>query len=344
VDLLLKEWDKQRRILRKSRYAKLTSERKAKFLAALAYHLTYKVKTKVFSGNTLVEAYKAIYQRFGLPENEAEEVAEDLESHTGIVVKTGSSKYEFSHLSVQEFLCAEYIVKDRSSANVREYIEYYPAPIAVAVAISSDPSRWLEDLFLQKRSFRGYFTPNSFSVFLSRLLVERPYFEPSVLLGLALLKMFTDFDGTPGLREFGSAKSSLETLARSIPFYYAGSRSADKLVLTLRDINRNRSDLPAPSPAHIPIEIFERVIREAHGTLLCNFGGGNWQVSADAGLDRIITLPDTSAPQSNLDTITRELRRTADQSPKGKDGGDVQKALIRLDNVNPLRVNNTGQS
>jgi hypothetical protein len=110
VRLFLEDWDSERRIIRKSKYAGFDPERKSEFLSMLAYYLTCQIKTKTFFRSDLVTSYKAIHKSFGLPESEADQVAAELETHTGIIVAT-SMAYEFSHLSLQEYLCAEYLVK-----------------------------------------------------------------------------------------------------------------------------------------------------------------------------------------------------------------------------------------
>lgn len=87
LDLLLEQWNKQRGIRRISKYSKFSVDRKTKFLAALAYQLTFRLRTKTFSEEILVEAYEKIHRQLNLPSNEAREVARELESHTGIIVR-----------------------------------------------------------------------------------------------------------------------------------------------------------------------------------------------------------------------------------------------------------------
>jgi hypothetical protein len=83
-----------------------------------------------------------------------------------------------------------------------EYLIQYPAPIAVAVSISADPSSWLSSLIYHSKqfdssersilNFGGIPEESAFSL-LSRLLVEAPVFSQGYLLGLALLRLLSSF-------------------------------------------------------------------------------------------------------------------------------------------------------
>jgi hypothetical protein len=89
----------------------LKIDRKAEFLANLAYNLTISVKRSAFTKDDLVHAYEKMFDNFGLPRGDAAKVANELESHTGLFVQGGYELFEFSHKSLQEYLTAEFIVK-----------------------------------------------------------------------------------------------------------------------------------------------------------------------------------------------------------------------------------------
>lgn len=192
VNLMLEFWDLQRGIKRRSAYSSFTPERKLEFLAAMSYQLTYKSRLKVFREIDLVRVYDEICNSFRLPQDEAIYVAQEIETHTGLMVQSGGENFEFSHLSLQEYLCAYYLVRASFSSHIEEYLREYPAPVAIAVAISSDPSSWLAKLILDKQHF-PYFTPESVVSFLSRLIQEKPFFTYSIALGLALLNICFEF-------------------------------------------------------------------------------------------------------------------------------------------------------
>ncbi len=184
--LLLREWDEERNILRRSAYANFEREQKYDFLSAIAYHLTCVVKRKSFSHELLVDAYLAINVRFGLPSNQAKEVAREIETHTGIIIENIDSTFEFSHLTLQEYLCAEYLVREPFADLRRRYLEQYPGPLAIAVTLSANPSRWLAHLVDE---VGGRAEWQAWSAFLSRIIVERPRFAQSDVLGVAVLKI-----------------------------------------------------------------------------------------------------------------------------------------------------------
>ncbi|MGE0424772.1 MAG: NACHT domain-containing NTPase [Reyranellaceae bacterium] len=209
---LLNEWDEERRIKRASKYAHFDSDRKIDFLSELAYHLTYELKAKSFSGEIFRQAYKDIHSSFNLPSREYVQVAQEIETHTGIVVVTGIDRFEFSHLSIQEYLAANYICRSPHPDLLKQYLSQYPAPVAVACALSSNPSvffseminRHLGDKFRNPHdalrtetvenqlSFDlfGQGTANNLRSFVSRLQIENPYFKVDQRFGDSLLCVF----------------------------------------------------------------------------------------------------------------------------------------------------------
>ena len=190
--LLLRQWDEDRGILRTSKYADFHPERKVDFLSEIAYLLTYKVKTKRFSTTDLIQCYEEAHFVFGLPKNEGEAVAREIQSHTGIIVASGFTDYEFSHLSLQEYLCANRLVRTGQADLLPTYLLEYPAPIAVAIALSADPANWFSRIFLDRHLF-SLIRPHNLGTFLSRLVIERPRFKPEAHLGCAILKIFFQF-------------------------------------------------------------------------------------------------------------------------------------------------------
>lgn len=186
LELLLKDWDEQRNVLRKSVYSEFEREQKYDFLCALAYHLTYATKVSSFSHDQLVGAYRDLCARFSLPKGQAVEVANEIESHTGIIVNYADGKFAFSHLTLQEYLCASHLVREPFAALRRKYLIEYPAPLAVAAALSSDPSRWLGFLILEL----GNGVPaDSWCKLFDRIVIENPRFTLSPILGLGLLQL-----------------------------------------------------------------------------------------------------------------------------------------------------------
>jgi predicted NACHT family NTPase len=143
VQLLLEEWDSERGVRRYSRYADFDAARKLDFLAALSYEMdVIRGSGASFSTSNLQEAYREICDRFHLPPNDAAIVAQEIESHSGLIVRTGIETFEFSHKSLQEYLTAEYISRLRLLPTLGILLRNYPNELAIAVALASDPAEW----------------------------------------------------------------------------------------------------------------------------------------------------------------------------------------------------------
>lgn len=219
VSLLLQEWDAERGIARFSSYAHFDPDRKMAFLAAVAYYLTYKVKAKQFATQDLESAYLRVRERFRLPREQMAQVIREVETHTGIIAAAANSMFEFTHLSLQEFLCADYLSRDPHAELLFDYMSDYPAPVAITVALSSNPSNAFASLFLrQTRS--PYAETKSF---LARLLLERPFFEVSAALGVAMMKLYRDVGGMQETRalleEMLDLPAVSESIIRALAFY-----------------------------------------------------------------------------------------------------------------------------
>jgi len=230
ISLLLEEWDAERGVVRQSKYAYFDSGQKLSFLAAIAYYLTYRIRTKRFTSSDLEGAYLKICDRFHLPREQVSIVIREIETHTGIIVAAGAGEFEFTHLSLQEFLCAEYLSREPHAEHLKDYMEQYPAPVAITVALSSNASSSFAALFLRS-------APVSYSEtgsFLSRLLLERPFFDASVALGMAVLKVYADAGRVMWIKE------KLEEVAR-LPKV----RESIALALHHYGVSRTHGPLPA---------------------------------------------------------------------------------------------------
>ena len=185
IRLIIQEWDEQRGIRRMSRYAEFGVEDKRRFLADLAYELIRRNHFR-FDEKELADVYVGLAERYGLPKSEARRVARELESHTGLIVDSGE-QYEFSHLSLQEFLAADSMVRGAASARIDWWL-IHPEMAAVAVAMSSDANRWFGDL-MTRLPAKDLEDVRGIHVFLYRLARERPRFVRSRILGRAILQI-----------------------------------------------------------------------------------------------------------------------------------------------------------
>ena len=261
VELLLREWDAERRINRRSRYAQFDTRRKMAFLAAIAYELTYRIKVKKFSEVELRRAYTAVCDRFALPHEEMDAVIAELETHTGLIERSGLHQYEFSHLSLQEYLCADYLVRDQFATNLVAYLYEYPSPVAVAVTLSSNPSDWFAAIVLR---YSGVVPPASIHGLLTRLLLERPLFNVSASLGLALMKLYCDMISHVQIidvvNQFVRRPTVLQSISSAIPYFRfptKDERLANVIVFKRAASVGLAGPLPIPERGALPRQLFD---------------------------------------------------------------------------------------
>ncbi len=271
IRLLLEEWDAQRHIIRRSKYAGFDPDRKAEFLAALAYYLTYHLKQKRFNEDQLIEGYRRFCSTFNLPLSDAVDVAREIETHTGIFVESGHEIFEFSHLSIQEYLCADYLVRDGAPRLIRTSLALYPAPVAVAVALSSRPGDWFARLVLARPDLR---TLDVFiESFLSRVMIERPFFETYEPLGFAAMQLCDSISATGGipetLTEFMNLRGVRESIALALRWYVLPKNLGQNRVVVSVRPRRGLVDPPelgAPQRAAVPLAVLEGLARERPDT------------------------------------------------------------------------------
>lgn len=148
VYLLLEDWDIQREVKRRSRYAAFDTDLKVDFLSHLAYELTVTHSKTRFDAELLKTIYFKIHDDFGLPRREASNVIEEIESHSGLVLQSGNRIYEFSHKSLQEFLTAYHIIRLPLQAEHRQLLAGFPNELAIAVALSSNSTKYFVEAVL----------------------------------------------------------------------------------------------------------------------------------------------------------------------------------------------------
>lgn len=186
INLMLREWDQQRRIVRPTKYAQFPVEKKELFLSKMAYILSVKFNITVFNTSRLEQVYSVLYRSFGLEEHEQHKVIKELESHTGLFIQTGIDKYEFVHKSLQEFLTADYIVKLPSMNPLHNICNRLASELAIAVCISSEPgeylSRLVHDVFVTE-----LLPENFYFTFMQRLFAEFPHFENCIISAISIL-------------------------------------------------------------------------------------------------------------------------------------------------------------
>ena len=112
LDTLLVRWDAIRGFRRDSQYPELTTGKRRRLLQLVA-------ATMAKSDSVLLDESEACriignyIERVGLEREHAPDVLEEIESHHGIFVAPAANVRAFSHLSIQDFLTAEYLKETR---------------------------------------------------------------------------------------------------------------------------------------------------------------------------------------------------------------------------------------
>lgn len=226
VNLLLKEWDEDRRVKRESQYSTFDVDRKLEFLAQLAFELTTREGAVRFSSETLRKLYARIRADHGLPEKEATNVIQEIESHNGLVIQSGYDHFEFAHKSIQEFLAADYIVRLPSLVAISPVLHLLPNEMAIATALSSKPGEYLCELMLRAVASVKLKT-TWYSTYANRLIQEKPDLTigHTVFTTVAALHLATNTEDSERLGPLlkgMTAKSSIKVLSR---YYKVAERS-----------------------------------------------------------------------------------------------------------------------
>jgi hypothetical protein len=271
--LLVEEWNIQNRIKRESKFANFEPARKREFLSNLAYELTAVYSRSNFDTNDLYKCYNTLHTKYGLPLEQQSDVVNEIETHNGLIIQSSYNTYEFAHKSLQEFLTAEYIVRMPTVPHKEHLITKMPNEIALAVALSSEPSEYFCYL-IEKRLLN--FTPElSFiKIFIYRLSIEKPEFSQSSYLGVCFLQLFSTYlsfiiekDGKPKsgrseaemaeivnifttLYEIGNLKSSTRMLKEYYKITATIETTYNNRVYTFVEIN-NKNKLNNSSEENI---------------------------------------------------------------------------------------------
>lgn len=205
--LILEDWDRHRKIQRRSKYRNFDNDAKLDFLALLAFELVFEKKRKSFSRDELRQFYERHCERFNLPINEAELVVSEIESHTGIITETSWGDQEFSHFSLQEYLAALHLIREPNSAKMSKLVSIHPDTIAIAIALSSDAGAWLASLLLgTKQKPIRYIDLQKVIV---RMRIERPHFYSSNVLGMAIMNVINMISCRSILEKNGSTDQAV---------------------------------------------------------------------------------------------------------------------------------------
>lgn len=197
VSLYIEEWDIKRRIDRQksgkqlSEYNNLPNDRKEEFISKLAYLLTTKNKrASTFTETDIYNSYHIIAEEFGLPFFQAKLIVNEIEGHNGLIIQTSNDSFEFTHMSLQEYLCASYISRMGRLDLPTSILLLIPNELAIALALISEPNIYLFHLvfdYLKEAVTKIEFI----NIFLHRLIIEKPDFKLEPRLGLVIAHIYT---------------------------------------------------------------------------------------------------------------------------------------------------------
>ena len=179
-----------RQVKRDSVFEDFDSDRKQEFLEALSFELARKGTRGFFTHSQLRDSYLLICDQFSLSKNQATNVTREIESHTGLIIEVEDDGFEFYHLSIQEYLCGEFLIKAGGYPWESRQLFSLPNEYAVSVGLASDPSGYLLQIVI------GTFGPhsdivlreeNTISQFVVRLAAESPNWIIDMRLGMALV-------------------------------------------------------------------------------------------------------------------------------------------------------------
>jgi hypothetical protein len=256
VQLYFEEWDRQRDITRVSAYGRFGPERKRQFLAALAYELITTKGTTSYNTFDLEQAYRRVHSRFALPIEQRAKVLAEIESHTGLLTEVKPETWEFSHKSIQEFLCADHISRMPSPNESVARLLRLPDESAVATVLSASPGQFLQLLALRLKAtvkttedeiqrVGQYWIP-----FLTRLAIEDAGFDVgyATAIGFLVLSSFgagDDLANKPQLQTFLDlieqwcrAPAVKESIGELAELYYTGSLGGRTVQLSVREARR----------------------------------------------------------------------------------------------------------
>lgn len=129
IDALLKTWDSSKSIKRNEVYYLLSSKRKVSMLSRIAAQ-TFE-EGQYFIKKEQLEKYISNYI-CNLPDVKEESIEFDshavlksIESNHGLLVERAKDIYSFSHLVVQEYFTADYIIENRNHGSLIKLINNY---------------------------------------------------------------------------------------------------------------------------------------------------------------------------------------------------------------------------
>ena len=169
LNLQLEDWDAMRGITRVSEIESFSNENKFFILSFIAFELFNSYYTYSFTKIELKAIYNKLLEILPFSNVKLNEFINEIVSSTGIITQDGYDSFSFTHLSIQEYLAAEYIVK-KPFLKARENLQKMPNVLALVVVISSSPIESFT--YILEESNMDKTISNQFEVFFNRLIIE----------------------------------------------------------------------------------------------------------------------------------------------------------------------------
>lgn len=271
VLLVLREWDEQKeyKTRRYSKFKNFDTYKKEKFVSHLAFYLMYQLGVRKFFGHQhLTQAFSAIYKKHGqLSENDGESLIKDIETENGLIITSIENTFEFSHLSLQEYLCASHIVSLALSRKIYDYFSVNPEPFALAVVLSSSPSNWFAQIVLNNINEPQHtrkLTPNNIYTFLNRLITEGAIFdETNIEFGMAILHLIFISENSPQLQhvlhKFLKTNIPLESAIFAIRKFKVIDKKQGHVTIKRKSEVHSDLFLSFPDQGTVPTLIWEKI-------------------------------------------------------------------------------------
>lgn len=172
IDALLKKWDSSRNIKRDDIYRTLSVTRKQQLLARIAAEF-FEKKEFFFSENHLIRLIEEYLKTFPGFEGDIDggSILKAIEGQHGLLVERAHRIHSFSHLTLQEYFVAKYIIENGSDRTIQKLINHITDRHWHEVFIMVTSLLPHADIFFETansvlQDIRGY----SFPIKLSRML------------------------------------------------------------------------------------------------------------------------------------------------------------------------------
>jgi hypothetical protein len=121
IRTMLAEWDASRNFRRETKYENLSDYRKVKLLNFFAANM-FALGLSAFSWRETESVLVKYLPGIGILIDEVHGILKEIETHNGIIMKISATAYSFSHLTLQEFLTASYLVAARKELSVLRHV------------------------------------------------------------------------------------------------------------------------------------------------------------------------------------------------------------------------------